>query len=66
MTNKDKEDIIEQDDISLEGVELEEVLDEMDEHNEEVTHQQFEEMRNALTKAQDEALRSRAEMENIR
>ena len=66
MTSKDKEDIIEKDDINLEEVELEDVLHEMDEHNEEVTHLQYEEMRDAMTKAQDEALRSRAEMENIR
>jgi molecular chaperone GrpE len=66
MTSKDKEDMIEKGDINTEELEIEGVLDEMDEHNQEVSHQQFEEMREAFGKAQDEALRSRAEMENIR
>ena len=66
MTSKEKSDIKEHDDINLEEVELDEVLEEIDEHNQEVSHQQFEEMREAMNKAKDEALRSRAEMENIR
>ncbi|GMR05699.1 MAG: nucleotide exchange factor GrpE [Gammaproteobacteria bacterium] len=66
MTSKAKEEMREKDEQDLEEVEVEEVLEEFDEHNREVSHQQFEEMREALAKAEDEALRSRAEVENIR
>ncbi|MEA1888734.1 MAG: nucleotide exchange factor GrpE [Pseudomonadota bacterium] len=66
MTSKEKEEIREKDELGLEEVEIEEVLEEFNEHNQEVTHQQFEEMREELAKAKDEMLRSRAEMENIR
>jgi molecular chaperone GrpE len=66
MTSKEKEDIREKDEINLEDAEIEEVLEELNEHNEEVSHQQFEEMREALAKAEDEVLRSRAEVENVR
>jgi molecular chaperone GrpE len=66
MTSKEKEDMKAKDDINLEDAEIEEVLEEIDEHNEEVSHQQFDEMREALSKAEDEVLRSRAEVENVR
>lgn len=66
MTSKEKEDMREKDEINLEDEEIEEVLEELDEHNEDVSHQQFEEMREALSKAEDEVLRSRAEVENVR
>ena len=66
MTSKEKEDMREKDEINLEGAEIEEVLEEFDEHNQEVSHQQFEEMRERLAKAEEEMLRSRAEVENIR
>ena len=66
MTSKEKEEMIDKSELDLEEVEVEEVLEEFNEHNREVSHQQFEEMREALAKAKDEALRSRAEMENIR
>lgn len=66
MTSKAKEEVREKDEQDLEEVEVEEVLEEFEEHNREVSHQQFEEMREALTKAEDEVLRSRAEVENIR
>jgi molecular chaperone GrpE len=66
MTSKEKEEMREKDEINLEEVEIEEVLEEIDEHNLEVSHKQFEEMREALAKAEDEVLRNRAEVENIR
>ncbi len=66
MTSKKKEEIREKDELDLEEVEVEEVLEEFEEHNREVSHQQFEEMREALAKAEDEVLRSRAEVKNIR
>lgn len=66
MTSKEKEEMLEKDEIDLEEEELEEVLEEFDEHNREVPHKQLEEMREALAKAEEEQLRSRAEVENIR
>lgn len=66
MTSKEKEENREIDEIELEEEEIEEVLEEFDEHNREVTHAQFEEMRESLAKAEDEVLRSRADVENIR
>jgi len=66
MTSKEKEEIREKDEIELEDVEIEDVLEEFDEHNREVPHQQLEEMREAVAKAEDELLRNRAEVENIR
>lgn len=66
MISKEKEDMIDKSELDLEEVEVEEVLEEFEEHNREVSHQQFEEMREALAVAKDEALRSHAEMENIR
>ena len=66
MTSKEKEEMREKDEIELEDVEIEDVLEEFDEHNREVPHQQLEEMREAVTKAEDELLRNRAEVENVR
>jgi len=66
MTSKEKEEMREKDELDLEDVEVGEVLEGFDEHNREVSHQQYEQMREALAKAEEAALRSRAEMENIR
>ncbi|MFW2440048.1 MAG: nucleotide exchange factor GrpE [Arenicellales bacterium] len=66
MTSKEKEEMREKDELDLEDVEVGEVLEEFDEHNREVSHQQYEQMREALAKAEEAALRNRAEMENVR
>ena len=61
-----KEEAIESAETDLEDVEVEEVLDELDEHNREVPEAKLEELSEALQEAEDELLRSRAEVENIR
>ena len=66
MISKDKEEAIEKEEIELEESEIEEVLEEFDEHNQDVPHQQLEEMKEQLAQAEDNLLRARADIENTR